>query len=223
MAGNPFTGGAAGNFWRIMPGATSKIWGNLTSEIRSFNRAGPRGHHSVISVDSASYNSRNLEWLLAFDKFETTRESKEAMQKVGEYIAHDVISGYFDQEGMPSNTWEELKQTTIDWRGGSDHPILDYSGALRSIATSKAAINEIRGGKNPRVVMGGQNWPSPEAEKFFVHMAGSWSQLYQAPIPKRPFMPQSEDDLTNDEQLHIKHIFQMHIERLMNNAKFNRI
>lgn len=208
---------------RMMPRKSSAVWDSMITNLRSmsYRGKGTRGHHAVVSIDPSTINSKNIQWLLAFNRIATARQTREALEEVGSFIAHQVNERYFSQEGLTVGSWEELKETTLKWReakGFADSPILQASGDMYNLATSDAAINEINTGMNPSVVMGGAHWPTPEAEKFFVHMGGSWSQLYKAPIPARPFMPQDENDFTPYEEKRIKEIFQEHIYKLMDYA-----
>jgi len=217
-----FTPGETGFYWRIMPSRNSAVWDSMMTNMRTmaYRGAGTRGYHSVFSFNPSAINSKNIQWLLALDKIGTRGETREALKEVGSYIAHEVVARIFAEEGKASTgDWPELADSTIKWRlrkGYSTGPILQASGELYNIATSDAAINEIRTGRNPRVIMGGANWPSPEMEKYFVHMGGSWSRLYGgAPIPPRPFMPESPEDFTEREEEHIKNIFREHIYNLI--------
>jgi len=212
-----FTPGDTGFYWRIMPSRNSLVWNSLTTSMATlaYRGAGTRGHHSVFNFDPSSINSRNIQWLLALDRVGTSRETRRALEEVGSYIAHEVNARIFDEQGKQSTgAWPGLAPATIVWRithGYADGPILEASGALRQIATSDAAINEIRTGRNPRVIMGGANWPSGEPdnlmEKYFTHMGGSLNGF----IPPRPFMPESPEDFTEREEEHIKNIFREHI------------
>lgn len=217
MAGTPFT---SSSFWRIMPSRNSAVWNSLTTSLSTlaYRGRGTRGHHSVFSFDPSSINSKNIQWLLALNNIETSRHTRRALQEVGSYIAHEVNARIFDEQGKQSTgAWPGLAPATIVWRithGYSDSPILEASGALRNIATSDAAINEIRLGRNPRVIMGGAAWSSGEPdnlmEKYFTHMGGSLNGF----IPPRPFMPESPEDFTEREEEHIKDIFKDHIDKL---------
>jgi phage gpG-like protein len=214
-----FTPGSSGFYWRMMPSKTSAIWDSMTMNLRNMSNRGigTRGYHSVVSIDPSSMNSKNIDWLLNFDKVNTSIETRAALKEVGSFVAHEVNARYFEQEGLTPGGWEALKETTLRWRAFkrySDGPILQASGELYDAATSNMAIDDIEMGRNPRVIMGGANWGGELMEKYFVHMAGGWSQLYKAPIPPRPFMPQSEGDFTDSEERHMKQIFQRHIENL---------
>lgn len=213
-----FTPGPFGNYWRIMPSRNSLIWNSITTRMTTlaYRGKGTRGHHSVFSFDPASINSRNIQWLLALNKANTARETKNALEEVGSYIAREVNARIFDEEGkQTTGEWPELAPATIEWRiksGYNEGPILEASEALRKIATSEKAINEIKLGRNPRVIMGGAHWPFGRAnlnlmEKYFTHMGGSLNGL----IPPRPFMPESPGDFTEREERHIKNIFKEHI------------
>lgn len=221
MAGKPFTPGAFGHYYRIMPGKNSAIWDSMTTSLRkmAYRGEGTRGFHSIVSIDPSSINSKNIQWLLAFDKVNTSNETREALREVGSYIASEVNARYFDEEGIAPNKWQELAQSTIDWRrckGYSDGPILQASGDLYDMATSNQAINDIELGRNPRVIMGGSHWPEAKGEhgslmwKYFTHMGGSvkWN------VVPRPFMPQDEGDILPSEERQIKKIFQKHVENL---------
>jgi phage gpG-like protein len=220
-----FTSGNNGFYWRMMPSRNSAVWDGMLTNMRtlSYRGEGTRGHHSVFSFDPSSINSKNIQWLLALDKAGTRTETRRALEEVGSYIASEVNARIFAEEGKASTSaWPGLENSTIEWRikkGFNEGPILQASGDLYRMATSDAAINDIKTGRNPRVIMGGANWPSGEPdnlmEKYFVHMGGSWSRLFGgAPIPARPFMPQGPEDFTDREENHIKNIFKEHIYEL---------
>jgi len=228
-----FTSGDMGYHWRMMPSRNSAVWDSMITNMRSmsYRGVGTRGHHSVFSLNPSSINSRNIQWLLALNRAGTRSETRDALEEVGHYIATEVNSRIFDERGKQSTgAWPELTDATTKWRrlkGYPEGPILEMTGSLRDIATSDAAINEIKTGRNPRVIMGGANWPSGGEpgtyganlmEKYFVHMGGSWSSLFNASIPARPFMPENEDDFTHHEENRIKEIFEEHIFNLIERA-----
>jgi phage gpG-like protein len=221
-----FTSGNSGFYWRMMPSRNSAIWDGMITNMKtlSYRGAGTRGHHSIFSFDPSSINSKNIQWLMALDKTGTSRETKRALEEVGSYIAHEVNARIFAEEGKTSTgSWDALENSTIEWRirhkpPYADSPILQASGALFRKATSDDAINEIKLGRNPRVIMGGANWPSGGddnlMEKYFTHMGGSWTGWQGSYIPARPFMPESPEDFTSQEEEHIKNIFKEHIYEL---------
>jgi|GEM_PF-6152405 len=219
-----FTSGNNGFFWRMLPSRNSAIWDGMITNMKTlaYRGEGTRGHHSVFSFDPAAINSKNIQWLMALDKTGTSRETRRALEEVGSYIAHEVNARMFAEEGKASTgSWEPLADSTIKWRimkGYADGPILQASGALFRQATSDDAINEIKTGRNPRVIMGGANWPSGGddnlMEKYFTHMGGSWTGWGGSFIPARPFMPESPEDFTQQEEEHIKNIFKEHIYEL---------
>lgn len=218
--GNPYRFTSQNRFV-FLPGRQSAMWGNLVSEIRAFQR-GSRFKHTVIDIDPTTYNSASIATLLSLNRIQTSRRTREALDEVGHYLIGTVIPRMFEEEESSEGPWEPLKDSTLAWRRAmryDEEPILQASGALYQEATSENAIVEVRGGRNPRVVVGGSNFTggSPErAEpnnvyKYFVHMAGG----SPSNVPPRPFMPQTPDDLTDEEQDHIKDIFNAHIWALM--------
>ena len=204
-----------------------KEWNKLVDSILTqggvigVGRVGKLGSgflNTVIAVNPAEY-------YLAVNKVQrlknipNSHEMYESLENVGDYLRTVVIPRMFDDESSAeTGMWEQLKDTTQKWRfykGYADGPILQASGALYQAATSDKAIVDIKTGTNARVVLGGQHFASPEMEKYFVHMAGSYSRLYHAQIPKRPFMPQSEDDLTQHDKENITEIFRGNLASLV--------
>lgn len=212
------------SFIRWMPSQNSKIWDKMTTDIRTMadRGTGTRANHAILNFNPSSINSKNIQWLLALNRVETSRETREALREVGIYIAEEINERFFQNEGnVTTGPWPPLTKRTLDWRekkGYPSGPILTASGTLRAYATSPAAINEIVGGVNPRVIMGGEHWPNgPEPlnlkEKFYTHMSG-----IDGKIPPRPFMPESEADFTSADNRQIKDIFKRHIYDLFDRA-----
>ena len=221
-------------FFQWLPGPTSGYdvfnrWDNLIQNLRVRERLiGPgaigqvpigykQGSHVVVTMDPKDFQNA-LKAVGKFEKIPYTAEMKRTLRDVGKYIYEDVVPRMFITQGGDNHRWEPLKDTTIAWRqkmGYADGPPLIASGTLYDLATSDQAIQDITTGKNARVVIGGAKWGTPNAYKYFVHMAGSFSNLYNAPIPPRPFMPTSAKDLTRNDQLQISQIFDCHIQKLI--------
>jgi len=216
ISGNPyqFTSGDLGNHWVWLPGSNSKLWDKLVVSMSQKSKLGVAT--SELNIDPSHINNKALAALLAFDKVKTQIHTRNAMEEVGEYIAENVNERYFQEEGIGGNPWKQLENSTIEWRrrrSYEDGPILRASWEMYGFATSSLAIQEIRGGLNPKVVLGGDNWGTPNAAKYYVHMYGG-TGWYGSTIEPRPFMPRKDDDLNRNEKEDIKDIFKKHLNYL---------
>ncbi len=149
-----------------------------------------------------------------------TTTGKKALEEVTKYIVSDdgPIARMFDEESGPDGPWKPLSARQLRWRkqrGYALGPILNASGKLREAVTSELLIEDIKGGKYGRAVLGPKNLKANTdaldhiEEKFYVHMLGMNKAFGNKKInivPRR-FMPRNTSDFTEDERIEIaKHI-----------------
>lgn len=204
-----FTKGDKGNRWSFIPQETSPMWEKLTAKMSY--RA---GQATMLRLDPMLGNIASIKTLKNAEKVGFSAHTERALKEVGEYLTETVINRYFADEGVGKSLWRELAPATVRARG-SAHPILNETGELKMLATSSLAVEEIKLGKEPRIRLGGGNFPGDNAAKYFVHMTGGPYGWGGAHIPRRKFMPTSQNDLTNYDKKHIKDIFRIQIMKLM--------
>lgn len=217
------------NPWQFAPGmqwtTIRELFQGWTTILRT--TSGQRGAtlfgHMVIEMDPNDYR----EMMRRANRLQETQHAvRPALEEIGTYLTEVVVPRMFEEGdatgagGMSILGWDDLQDSTNKWRAEHDppypqeHPILIASGALYNEITSDSAIHIDSRSRIPRVYLGGSNFPSPEREKFYVHMGGGtgWGGSY---IPPRPFVPTSEDDLTREEKNHIDSIFREHLEHYL--------
>jgi phage gpG-like protein len=97
---------------------------------------------------------------------------------------------------------------------GENGPILKASGSLfYEMTGAQTAIDEIVTGKYNRVVIGGGKLHGVNKIKFKVHMGGGHG-WHGSVIPARPFIPQSVNDLTKEEQKTLSKKFRDHMSEM---------
>lgn len=134
------------------------------------------------------------------------------------------INRMFETESGPDGPWPALSTRELQWRkahGYPPGPILQASGVFKNTVVSMSLVEEIKGGKYARAILGPNKILSSSRvtaddhiiEKFYVHMLGTTDGFGRGiPIPPRPFMPRDEGDLTAKEQKDIAKLIKEGIE-----------
>lgn len=107
----------------------------------------------------------------------------------------DAVSKKFDSQGPG---WRKLSDMRIKARGGSDSPILDWTGNLRKAATSwtdqngldKVEMRRTGGSASMSWELSGQKVDN-QSESSVTLMAGGQARTFT--VPARPFWPIESD------------------------------
>jgi hypothetical protein len=194
------------------------------------------GGHLVVHVDPQDYKEM-INTVDAFSGLGRSQEVKDALQKVGEYIVKNVIPRMFEEEANYQGMWPELAENTYRWRGAitgwtgqTYNPILRFQKDLFDATRDPhRMIEEVVGGDNARVVIGGKKLQWKEANKFYTHMLGGTSPWYKGgntekrgKIAPRPFIPQDPQDFSTADNMIISEIFRTQIEMAVERRKHER-
>jgi len=200
-------------------------WAKLTQDVRSggaysigkVEKGSRYATTAIVAVNPASLSAM-LGTIKKFERYPNSQAAKDALRKVGKYLTEEVVDRMFVDQGKPGYSWPNLSPLTVALRGNA-FPMLDVTGALRREATSDRAVMDIKTGANPRIVLGGEKFDTPEVYKYYMHMAGGrtspLSKYPNRPVPARPFMPQRREDLYPEEQQHIADIFREQLDYLV--------